>query len=48
MTDLSPESVQPRPPLESPPRCRSGLTTMTVLPIFFAWTAAMMAAEVPP
>ena len=48
MTLLSPVSVKPRPPLDSPPRCLSGLTTTTVLPIFVACTAAITAAAVPP
>ena len=36
MTALLPVSVKPSPPLESPPRCLSGPTMTTVLPIRFA------------
>ena len=48
MTALLPVSVKPSPPLDSPPRCLSGLTMTTDLPIFLACTAAMTPADVPP
>ncbi len=48
MTALFPVSVNPRPPLERPPRCLSGETMTTDLPILLACTAAVTAAEVPP
>lgn len=48
MVFLLPESVQPKPLLVSPPRCLSGETMMTDLPIFLACTPAVTAAEVPP
>ena len=48
MTALLPVSVKPRPPLDRPPRCLSGQTMTTDLPIRFACTAAVTPPQVPP
>jgi hypothetical protein len=48
MAALFPVSVNPSPPLDSPPKCVSGQTMIADLPIFLACTAAITPALVPP